>query len=327
MNVGTIRAALVRDRHGQKRKLSGEVLLLGSYLVLCVFFVFEAPYFLSIHNFLNIGVYSSIVGVSAVGMTLVLLTGEIDISVGAVMSLVGIVIAELLKAGVPLAVVVIVALAVGGLAGILNGLLVTKVHITSLIVTLATMAIFTGLAYVMCGGLAVVITSNTFGWFGTGYVLGIPVALIIMVVFFAVFSWVLRSTKFGRRVYAAGGNAKASYLSGINVNRVKVLVFTLSGITAGVSGLIIASQTGSGLPDAGTGLELNVIAAAVLGGTSLAGGRGRLVGTFLGVVILTTLVTGLTLMNVPAFYQQIVTGIVLLLAVTTDSVRRGRSEG
>jgi len=297
-----------------------------AYIVMVIFFSIAAPFFFTVKNFLNIGLYSSIMGISAVGATMVLLLGNIDVSVGAVMGLVGVAVAILLKANVSLVVTILFALAMGVAAGFSNGLLVTKLRISSFIVTLATMAIFRGLAFVLCGGLSIVITDRAFGWFGRGYLWAIPVPLILMILFYAVFMYILRNRKFGRMIYSCGGNPRASYLSGIKVNSVIMGVMTLNGFAAGIAGIVMASQTGSGLPQAGTGYELDIIASAVLGGTSLSGGRGNLIGTFIGVLIISTLTTGMVLMNIPSFYQQIAKGFVLLLAVSADSLRRGKGE-
>jgi ribose/xylose/arabinose/galactoside ABC-type transport system permease subunit len=315
-----------RTSNKWKFTVTSELMLLLAYLVMLAVFSILAPHFFEISNFLNIGLYSSIVGVSAVGMTFVLLTGNIDISVGSIMAVVGVAMAVMLQDKLPLLLVIAAGLVLGLVIGLINGLLVTKIRINSLIVTLATMAIFEGLAYVLCGGLAIVITSQSFSWLGTGYILGIPASLLLMVVLYIAFDYVAKNTKFGRRVYASGGNPRASYLSGINVNRTIIDVFMLSGLTAAVGGLIIASQTGAGLPSAGSGSELQVIAAAVLGGTSLSGGKGKLVGTLIGVLIMATLSNGLVLMNVPSFYQEIAMGLVLLVAVLSDRVRRWNAE-
>lgn len=300
-----------------------ELTLFIAYICMCIFFTIASPFFLSINNFLNIGLYGSIMGISAAGMTLVLLTGNIDVSVGAVMGLVGVGMATLLQVNAALPLVILSGIAAATLCGFINGIFVTRMRINSLIVTLSTMAIFRGLAFVFCGGLSIIITSNGFRWFGRGYIANVPVSIWFMAAFYLIFAYILRNTKFGRRIYAVGGNAKASYLSGINVKNTKVWVFTISGLAAGIGGLLMAAQTGSGLPQAGTGIELDVIAAAVLGGTSLSGGKGKLVGTMLGVLIMATLSNGMVLMNVPSFYQQIAKGCVLLVAVFLDSLRLG----
>ena len=307
-------------------KLSTELVLLSAYLIMCLIFSLASPYFLSLNNFLNIGLYGSIMGIAAVGMTLVLLTGNIDVSIGSVMGLTGVTMATLLQRNVPLPVAIIIGLSIGAFGGFVNGIFVTRLRINSLIVTLSTMAILRGLAFVLCGGLSIVITDVGFRWFGRDYVLNIPVSLLLMVIFYIVFAYILKNTKFGRRVYAVGGNSRASYLSGINIKHVQVWVFTISGLAAAVGGFLMAAQTGSGLPQAGTGLELDVIAAAVLGGTSLSGGKGKIVGTLLGVMIMSTLSNGMVLMNVPSFYQQIAKGCVLLIAVFLDSLRMGNKD-
>lgn len=309
----------------QKFQLTTEITLLGTFLLLIIFFSLFAPYFFSIRNFLNIGLYSSIIGISAVGMTMVLLIGHIDISVGAVMGMIGVVAAQLFRTGMHMSLVMVITLSIGVLVGIFNGILVTKMKISSLIVTLATMTIFRGLAFVFCSGLSIVITSPSCRYLGRGYVIGLPVAMVIMVFLYVFFAYILKNTTFGRRVYATGGNPEASYYSGINIEKITILVFVMSGVFAALAGLISASQTGSGQPRAGQGYEMNIIAATVLGGTSLNGGKGKVYGTLVGVLIMGTLSNGMVLMNIPSFYQEIATGCVLLIAVMIDSIRTKRS--
>ncbi len=304
-----------------KKKMTTELTLLIGYFILCTFFSFMSPYFFSLNNFLNIGLYGSIVGIAGIGMTMVLLTGNIDVSVGALMGLIGVSVASFIEMGVPFAASIILGISIGIACGLLNGLIITRMRINALIATLSTMAIFRGLAFVLCGGLSKIITSDGYRWYGRGYILGVPVCVWIMVIFYGIFIYILRNTKFGRRVYAIGGNSKASYLSGVNVKNTVISVFTLAGLTAGIGGILMAAQTGSGLPSAGQGMEMEVIAAAVLGGTSLSGGKGNLVGTLIGVMMMATLGNGMVLMNVPAFYQQIAKGVVLLIAVFMDSLR------
>lgn len=306
-------------------QITTELTLLVSYLVMVLFFSLFAPYFFTLRNFLNIGLYSSIIGISAVGMTMVLLLGHIDVSVGAIMGLIGVLSAIFFSIGMHLLFVFFFIIVMGMIVGFLNGFLVTKMRISSLIVTLATMTIFRGLSFVFCGGLSIVITEPSSRFLGRGFLLGIPVAFIIMLILYAAFGFFLKNSSFGRRIYASGGNYEASYFSGINVQKITIIVFMLSGVLSALAGLIMASQTGSGQPRAGQGYEMDVIAATVLGGTSLQGGKGNLHGTLIGVLIMVTLTNGMVLMNIPSFYQQIAKGCVLLLAVMIDSIRTRKS--
>lgn len=297
--------------------------LILAYVGLILFFSIATNNFFSVRNFLTIGLYSSILGVLAIGVGTVMLAGEIDISVGSLMGLVGVTIAIMFEAGLPLPVVIFGGLATGAFSGLVNGLIVTKLNISSLIVTLATLAIFRGMAFVVSGGLSKVIPSQAFQWIGRGQLFNvIPVPLVLMILAFGLFSYTLAYTKFGRRVYATGGNAIASYLSGIDIDRTRLQVFIISGFMAGLAGLIAAAQTGAGLPRAGMGRELDAVTAVVLGGISLAGGKGSIAGTIIGVLILSTLNNGMVLMNIPSFYQQIARGGVLLLAVMIDTMRQ-----
>ncbi|MHB1405838.1 MAG: ABC transporter permease [Desulfitobacteriaceae bacterium] len=313
----------VSAENRRKLRFTTELTLLIAYVAMIVVFAALSPYFLSIRNFMNIGLSASIIGITATGMTMVLLMGGLDLSVGSIVALVGIIMAVQMKGGMSVPAVVLIGLSVGLISGLINGLLITKVKINPLITTLSTMAIYRGITFVSTDGLSVLITNKSFSFFGRSFILGIPIAVIIMAVMYMLFAYMLRYTKFGRKVYAVGGNAEASRLSGINVDRIRLMAYTISGLTAAISGVILASQTGTGLPNAGNGMELNAIAAAILGGTSLAGGKGNIIGTLLGVLILSTLSNGLTLLNVPSFYQMIAQGAVLLVAVTLDVIRGG----
>jgi ribose transport system permease protein len=291
-----------------------------------VFIVFSilSPYFLSFKNLMNIFMYSSVIGIAAIGTTLVLLTGGLDISVGAVIGLSG-VISGLVQQGTGnIGLAISLGLLTGLLCGSFNGLLITKLKISPLITTLATLSIFRGIALLSTGGLTLIIASKSFKQLGRGYLLDfIPISVLIMAALFLLFGYLLYYTPFGRKIYSVGGNPEASRLAGIRVNGVRFIVYVVGGLVAGLSGVIVASQTGASLPTAGTGAELNVIGASILGGVSLSGGKGQVYGTLFGVLILATLNNGLTLMNVQTFWQTIATGCVLLLAVVLDVARGG----
>lgn len=294
--------------------------LLGVYVLLIIVLSRLSPYFFSVNNFLNIGVAVSTIGIIAVAMTMVIVSGGIDLSVGSVVALTGTVVAQLSNR-MPLPAAVAIALLVGLLVGGFNGIAVTRIGINPLIATLGSLSIARGLAFVFSGGLTQTISSDAFGFLGRGFLLQIPFPVIVMLVLFALTAAVMQKTIFGRSLYAIGGNAHASRLAGLPVSRLQICVYLLSGFSAALGGLFLASQLSSGAPAAASGIELSVIAAVILGGTSLSGGKGTIGGTLLGVLILGTLNNGLTLLNVSSYYQEVARGAVLLLAVGLDQLR------
>ena len=294
--------------------------LLGVYALLILVLSLKSPYFLSLNNFFNILVAVSTIGLIAVAMTLVIVSGGIDLSVGSIVALTGVCVAQL-SHQMPIGAAVAIALVVGVAVGYFNGLAITKIGINPLIATLGTLSIARGLAFVFSGGLTQSIDSEGFGFLGRGFVAGVPFQVIVMVVLFALAAWVMKFTTFGRGIYAVGGNANAARLAGLPVSRLQLAVYVLSGACAALGGVFLASQLGAGAPASSSGLELSVIAAVILGGTSLSGGKGTIAGTLLGVLILGTLNNGLTLLNVSSYYQDVARGVVLLLAVGLDQLR------
>lgn len=302
---------------------NSEMTLLLALLLIGTVFTILSPYFLSIKNFLNIGIYSAIIGITATTTTLALIQGCIDISVGSIMALTGMVCAILLKAGLPMFVAILLAFFLGLACGAFNGLMVSKAKINPLITTLSTMTIFRGIAYLSNNGISIVINNNDFKWMGRGYIGPIPFTIILMLIAYIVMWYIAKYTAFGRKIYATGSNSRASYLSGINVSKMIWVVYILNGMMAGISGILMAAQSGAGLPIAGEGYEMTIISACILGGTSLSGGKGSIWGTFIGVIMLTTIANGLTMLAVPTFWQHIIKGVILLLSVLIDSIRSG----
>jgi ribose/xylose/arabinose/galactoside ABC-type transport system permease subunit len=311
----------------EKKKLKlgkgSELTLLIAFILICVAFGILCKPFFTVNNFLNIGIYTAITGIAATTMTLILIQGCIDISVGSIMGFTGMVAAIMLRAGLNTGVAILVAFLLGLGCGIFNGALVSKVKINSMIATLATMSIFRGAAYLTNDGISVVINDTAFKWLGRGYVGPIPFLIVIMLAIYIVVWYVSKYTAFGRKIYATGANQRASYLSGIKTDRIFWIGYMLNGMVAGLAGILMAAQAGSGLPTAGEGYEMTVISACILGGTSLNGGKGSVWGAFLGALMLTTITNGLTMMAVPTFYQQIIKGAILLLAVFIDVLRSG----
>ncbi len=258
----------------------------------------------------------------ACGMTMVIILGGIDLSVGSIVALSGCVAAAgVVRYGLPLPTAILLGLCVGVVFGMFNGAIIAKTTIPPFIVTLATMDIARGFAYVYTGGSPVRIVSKEWQFIGAGYIGKIPTPVVILVIVLIITGILMNSTKFGRHIYAVGGNVQAAVFSGISVTKVKFWVYTYSGLMAGIAGVVLASRMYSGQPTAGNGAELDAIAAVVVGGTSMSGGAGKIGGTIIGALIIGFLNNGLNLMNVNSFWQYVVKGIVILLAVFMDFLR------
>lgn len=292
-------------------------------LFLVVVVSFLNPNFFTVDNLLNILRQTSVNAIIAVGMTLVILTAGIDLSVGSVLALCGAFAATLVAMEVPVLVAVPTALLAGAALGAISGIIIAKGKVQAFIATLVTMTLLRGVTMVYTDGRPISTgftdTADTFAWFGTGYALGIPVPVWLMVVVFAGAWYLLNHTRFGRYVYAVGGNESATRLSGINVDRVKIGVYAICGLLAALAGIIVTSRLSSAQPTAGMGYELDAIAAVVLGGTSLMGGKGRIMGTLIGALIIGFLNNALNLLDVSSYYQMIAKAVVILLAVLVDN--------
>lgn len=292
-------------------------------LFLVVVVSFLNPNFFTVDNLLNILRQTSVNAIIAVGMTLVILTAGIDLSVGSVLALCGAFAATLVAMEVPVLIAVPTALLAGATLGAISGIIIAKGKVQAFIATLVTMTLLRGVTMVYTDGRPISTgftdTSDTFAWFGTGYALGIPVPVWLMVVVFTGAWYLLNHTRFGRYVYAVGGNESATRLSGINVDRVKIGVYAICGLLAALAGIIVTSRLSSAQPTAGMGYELDAIAAVVLGGTSLMGGKGRIMGTLIGALIIGFLNNALNLLDVSSYYQMIAKAVVILLAVLVDN--------
>jgi ribose transport system permease protein len=296
---------------------------LGPFIALLVIAVglsIVSPDFLRVDNLLNVMRQSSINALIAFGMTLVILLGGIDLSAGSVLALSSVIIANLLQSGTPPVVATLAGIVAGGLMGLVNGLIISKGKVAPFIATLGTMTVLRGLALVMSNGSPISdFNSDFFSMLGGGYVARlIPIPVVLMLIVFGIFWFVLKKTVFGRHVYATGGNAESAKLSGVKVDRVQLWVYTISGVMAAIAGVVLTSRLNSAQPTAGTGYELDAIAAVVLGGTSLTGGRGWIFGTLVGALLIGVLNNGLNLLDVSSFYQQVIKGSVILLAVLID---------
>jgi ribose transport system permease protein len=289
------------------------------FTALCIIAGFLSDAFFTVNNIMNVLRQVSIIAIIASGMTLVILIAGIDLSVGAVMAFSGAILAGVLTAGLPLPIALLAALGVGLLFGVFNGFIVARFGIPSFITTLATMVIARGMTLVYTKGYPLVVSSESYRFIGSGRVFGIPVPIIIMFIVFGLMYWMLKHTSFGRYIYAIGGNEETAVLAGINVKFIKVAVFGIAGLLSALSAIIYTSRLMSAQPTAGTGIELDAIAAVIIGGTSLAGGKGGVIGTLIGALIMGVLDNVLNLMNVSPFYQSIAKGLVILVAVLVDS--------
>lgn len=293
--------------------------LAGLFAIVLVVSIME-PDFLTLNNLFNILRQVSINALIAFGMTFVILTGGIDLSVGSILALSSAFVAGLMTDGTSALIAVLAGLIVGAVMGALNGMVISLGKVAPFIATLATMTIFRGLTLVYSDGKPITGLSQG-GWFelfGRGYFWIFPVPVLTMLIAFAVLYFILKKTTFGRYTYAIGGNEEAAKLMGIQVNKVKIMIYSLSGLMAALAGIILTSRLNSAQPTAGTSYELDAIAAVVLGGTSLSGGRGWIVGTLIGALIIGTLNNGLNLLGVSSFFQLVVKGLVILFAVLAD---------
>lgn len=301
-------------------------ILIGLF-VLVLFFSIINSNFLTSQNIMNVLRQVSTNMYIAIGMSLVIILGGIDLSVGSVIALSGVVTGGLIAfSGYPLWLAVTVAIIIGILTGLLNGYLVAYRGMPAFIVTLATMNIARGASYVYTDGKPIRVMSDSFNFIGSGYLFGvIPMPVIYMIIIIILASILMNQTKLGRYMYAVGGNIEAARFSGINTKKVQLIAYTISGFLAALSGIVLASRMFSGQPTAGQGAEMDAIAAVVLGGTSMSGGRGRISGTVIGALIIGILSNGLNLMGVSSFWQYIVKGIVIIIAVYVDIIKRKRS--
>jgi ribose transport system permease protein len=300
-----------------------ELILFGVLAFLVLVFSLLAPNFFKVGNFMNLGMYSASLAITAAGMTFVIISGGMDISVGAIMSCAGILTANLLLSAQNVALAVAGGLVLGLLIGMFNGLLVTRLRVNAIIVTIGTMSILRGVVYLISGGRMVSYRRlPAFDYFGPARLAGVfPMALVLMLAVYLVLGFVLSRLKYGRHVYSTGSNPQSTLLAGIRVNRIVVSVFMLSGLCAALSGIILTSLLGAGMAQVGIGREIDIIAATILGGASVKGGRGNLVGTLLGVLIIGVVGNALTQLGLITFWQDIFKGAILILAVYFDQLR------
>lgn len=296
--------------------------LLIAFVLLCILLAILSPAFLRWTNILNVVRQSSIYGIMALGMTYVILTGGIDLSVGSILAVSGMLAAGTLKADAGVAAAIAVALGVGIVFGLINGLLITIGKITPFVVTLGMMSIARSLTLIYSRGHPISGFSESFRFLGGGSILGIPFPILFFITSVFLAWLILEQTRLGRYTYAIGGNEETVKLSGINVSFYKTMVYVISGITAAISALILTSRLNSAGPTAGIGYELDVIAAVVIGGTSLSGGRGSVWGTLLGALLIALINNGMNLLGISPHFQQLVKGIIIVSAVILDRLRK-----
>lgn len=310
----------------ESKRVINKIQDLGALIALIVLIIvisIISPQFRTIDNFMSLLRQSSINGFIAFGMTCVILTGGIDLSVGSTLALSTAFCAFFIKTGMPVGFAMILALLIGFGCGLISGLLVTKGRLQPFIATLITMTVFRGVTMIFMDGKPISGLGNSFllKFVGKGNLFGIPFPVILFIIVFLVFLFVLQKTVFGRRIYATGSNSTSAKLSGVNIDKTKLITYAISGVMAALSGLILLSRLASAQPTLGDGYELDAIASVALGGTSMNGGRGRIWGTFVGVLIIAVLNNGLNILGVSSYYQSVVKGIVILIAVLSDRKR------
>ncbi|BDF59619.1 ribose ABC transporter permease [Christensenellaceae bacterium] len=306
----------IKESGWKKFARQGGVLL--CLLAICVFFTIISPHFFNERNLISVVLQASINIIVALGMTVVIITGGIDLSVGPILAVCGVVLAQMLVNGTNAFLAVLAALALGVLMGLINGSLISVFNLQPFLVTLGTMSIYRGLALVYTTGKPVPGVPDSYTSVIGGKIGIIPVPVIIMIAIVLLVYCLLKFTKIGVYIFAIGGNVEAAKLSGINVTKYKMTAYVISGLACALGAVVMVGRLGAAEPTAATGYELDAIAASAIGGASLAGGKGSVIGTVLGALILAVLKNGMTLLNVQSYYQQIATGIVIILAVMLD---------
>jgi ribose/xylose/arabinose/galactoside ABC-type transport system permease subunit len=303
--------------------------MLGIILIFSlVIFSILSPYFLSLKNLYAVGLTVSVIGIVCIGQTFCILIRGFDLSVGFIAAFSGMMVAYVTspeKLGMPYFLALAIGLGIGALVGLINGLLITKGKINALITTLATGFMLAGGVVILSKGYSIIVDKPDFLFLGTTKVSGVPLPMIILIIFYIIFHIILKYTIFGRRVYCIGGNPSAARIAGINVEKMHLVVYTLSGFLAAFAGIVLTSRMGAAQTTVGTSYAMDSIAATVLGGTVLAGGEGKIFGTLIGVIIIGILANGLIMLGINQAYRDIATGLVLLLAVLLQNVNTKRA--
>lgn len=293
--------------------------VLIGFIVLCIAISMATPAFLSKQNVLNLLRQSSIIGIISAGMTFVIISGNFDISVGAVAALSGVIVMKLATGGTNLFIAILAALAVCAVIGFINGAVVAKINVPSLIATMAMVTIVRGILLMITGGYPITETIPFLDTLGNGYVFGIPMPVIVFILVVIVSYIVLTKTKFGRHVYSVGGNQDASKLNGINVDRQKIKVFIINAVLAAIAGIVLTGRLGTASPVAGDSYDMDAIASVVIGGTSVSGGSGSVLKTIVGVLLMSVINNSFNLLGIDIYFQYIFKGLIILVAVGFDS--------
>lgn len=292
---------------------------------LIILFAILSPVFLTPTNLINILRQTSVIGIVAVGMTFVILTGGIDLSIAGVIACTGVITAKLMLMGVHPVLACMVSLLFAVVVGIVNAFFAHEFKLNPMIVTLATLQILNGIAYILTGGIPVYGFTESFKFVGQGYIGIIPVPVLIMLVLFLIGHFILKYTSFGQTVYGIGGNEEAVRLTGIDIRLNKYKVYVLCSVLAAIAGIVLLSRVNNAQPNAGDGYEMDVITGVVLGGVSMSGGEGKISGVFAGILVMAVLGNGMLLMNISEYYQWVVKGLVMLAAISYDRIlKKGR---
>lgn len=317
----------MRKEIGVKRYIKDNMGILIGFTVLCTVLSILSDSFLTASNIVNVLRQATTNANLAIGLTLALIINGIDLSVGSVLALSGTLTCGLIaNNGVPIPVAIAIGLILGTAIGFASGNIIAKTDIPPFIVTLAMMQIARGTAYVYTNGMPIRVMNEPFNFLGNGYIGPIPLPIIYTAILMGIVGYILAKTKLGRHIYGVGGNIEAAKYSGVNIQRVQIFIYTLSGFLAAFSGIVLCARMYSGQPSVGNGYELDAIAASVLGGTSFSGGIGKIGGTLIGVLVIAVLNNGLNLMNVNSFWQLVAKGIVILVAVYFDLLKKKRNK-
>ena len=322
INTEQVKLAKKRKRNEILRQFS----LLSILGLLIILFSFAADSFFSMMNFSNILRQVAVTTIAAIGVFMIILLGDIDLSVGSLYALIGVMAALVWQGTGSTILTLIAALVAGAIIGFGNGFVTAKGKIPSFVTTLAMMGIARGIAYIVTNGTPIGIVEPGFTMFGTGFVGNIiPIPVIIMIIVFVLAYIFINNTRFGRYIYAVGGNDQASHWSGLNTTKIRIIVFTLAGLLYGLSSIILAGRLGGALPTAGQGAELDAITAVILGGTSLSGGKGKISGVLIGCLIIGVLNNGLDLIGLSSYWQQVIKGIIIIFAVLYDTKSKNKN--
>lgn len=299
--------------------------LIAAYVIMCAFFAITSKYFLNFRNFMNIFLNASIMGILSLSTTLVLSAGKIDFSAGAVIALGSCIMGVMMRAGWSVWLAMLACLILCVLTGVYNGVMIAYVGLSPFIATLAGMQMFRGFAYLMTNARSITVTDNVLKFIGRDYFAGVPNAVWLLLILTLIFVYITNRTTFGRRTMVVGGNEKVAFLCGINVKLHVLKVYMLHGLLVGISTIVYTGQLGAALPSAAQNLNFQSISACVLGGISLSGGKGSIVGGIIGAMMIATLNNGMTMLELNAYWQDVVYGFVLIFAVTIDILKNARS--